>query len=245
MSLVRSALRMTLVEALTDRTMAGGNVRDSMIAPLNDADDNQTPEIVVTTDDIEFEPNAALLSGRGALEITCSTAVTQRMDPSDAPEGYRSNIPLTDAGLEFALDILSRQIQAALADPENPWADAMMGLCVSKPTLVAERRGAARRDGLRFAGRELVLRVQPIADPYPGRPLSAPWTRVLSMAASANDDLQAWAAHMSAAIEGHQPEANAALAAALEFAPAADRDALLTSMVALTEAQLGPAAPKT
>lgn len=184
MSFARFALRTATVKALRGRTFAGDMVRDSEIGPIDDAaKDKEIPFVVVYTDDSEIAGHGTDLIGNDGKQcLVFEIGVTTRMTAQGEWE-----IPTTDAGMELTIDAIERQIKLALADPADNawgelWRDLVLGIEAKK-----SQRGAAAKDGLRFAGRQLVIDVTMPRDPHPGRPLGPLWQRFLALVAADAD----------------------------------------------------------
>lgn len=183
MSIARFALRMATVRALRGSTLAGVFVRDSEIGPVDETfADKQHPFILVFTDDAEGTgAGTDLFDNSGKQCLVLEMGVTTRMK---AGEDWA--VPTTDPGLELTLDIMERQIRHALSNPANAWAELWRDM-VQDISMRRSQRGASAREGIRFAGRQLVLDLEILRDPHPGRPLSGVWSRFLTMAAADND----------------------------------------------------------
>ena len=80
-------------------------------------------------------------------------------------------VPLTDASIEFTVDMIERQVHVALADDQNPWAELFRRFVTVKDGLKSER-GASFQEGERFAGRQILLPVELPSDPEFGRPVA-------------------------------------------------------------------------
>lgn len=187
MSLARLALRIATVKALRGHTWAGDMVRDSEIGPIDDAaQDKEIPFVVVYTDDSEGEVSGTdLFAHDGKQCLVIEVGVTTRMKPGrSGPGGWA--IPTTDAGMEMTIDAIERQIKLALTDPANPWGEFWRKLVLSID-MRKSQRGAAAKDGVRFAGRQIVLDVDLPRDPAPGRPLGPIWADFLALCAADAD----------------------------------------------------------
>ena len=197
MSFARLALRIATVKALRGRTWAEEQVRDSEIGPIDDAADGASkPFVVVYTDDCEgpadADPTSLFVSG-STVALTIEIGVTTRMKSE-------WGIPTTDAGMELTIDSIERQARAALADPESSWAEMWRALALAI-THQKSQRGAAAKDGVRFAARQIVLTVEVPRDPLPGQPVNALWQRFLTLAA-ADPDLSGQVALLTALATG-------------------------------------------
>lgn len=163
MSLVRIALRICAVQALRGRTLAGANVLDSKTGAPDAISD--APFISVHTEDGEVENGGRLraMVANGRTELVFEAGFR----PADASPDTDGGLPLTDADLEFRLDLVMRQICDALDDDASPWADLLRSLC---PGFVSVQRTRIPSDhtGIRLAGHRLRLTVELVADPLPG-----------------------------------------------------------------------------
>lgn len=183
MSLARFVLRTATVKALRGRTFAGDMVRDSEIGPIDDASkDKELPFVVVYTDDVEGDgAGTDLAESNGKHCLVIEMGVTTRMKPN----GLWA-IPTTDAGMELTIDAIERQIRLALGHPANAWGELWRDLVLSIDGRKSQR-GAAAKDGVRFAGRQLVLDVALPREPHPGKPLGPIWQRFMTLAAADTD----------------------------------------------------------
>lgn len=163
MSLARTAVRIAAVKSITDRTLAGLKVADSAIEPIDVAvQDAEIPIITVTTDDDTSEPDGKdVWSGPRELDLVFDVAV------ATAVHGQGYTIPQTDSGLELTLDIIEQQIERALFDDTTPW-NRVFGRLVTRVRHRMSRRGASAEQGVKFAARQIVLRLDPVAAPLPG-----------------------------------------------------------------------------
>lgn len=180
MSLQRLAHRLATVAALRGRTLAGEAVRDSAIPPIDTmAGDELRPFVSVYTDDgggvmrgLVPDPSAKTLA------IVIEIGVTAQMT-NDEEWG----IPTTDAGMEITLDVIERQIMIALADEGSPWAEMWRRLHSGDPQIKSVR-GASAEKGLRFAGRQITIEVQPFAEPPFGPAATKLWADFLDLVAA-------------------------------------------------------------
>ena len=185
MSLVRIALRFATMKALKGRTIAEDRVRDSEIGPLDEIDtDAPAPVIIIFTDEATLEvPRRDLLSQRGSHALVIEIAITSKM--KNRPGAWE--IPLTDAGMELSLEVIDREINVALMDPTNAWAEIWRRFATPAGKSERRRGASAGRDGVRTAGSQLVLPVELIKDPTPGEPLSELWETFFTMAEAEAD----------------------------------------------------------
>lgn len=206
----RIALRLATVRALRGRTIAGQNVKDSEIGPIEDiAADKPTPFLVVYTDDGHYHVGSRDLfavSGDGRVEtgwlsLVIEIAITQRMKLEGENEIGLSQMT-TDPSLELTVDVIERQILAALSDPRDgaAWPEMWRRFA----TAIGDResrRGSLNRDGVRFAGRQIVLQVKVPHDPPVGGGFNKLWADFLALSES-DPDLVALVQTFQALLDG-------------------------------------------
>jgi hypothetical protein len=193
MSIIRPILRMCVVAALRERTLAERRVFDSDNTPLADAlaqePEQAKPYITVYTD----EDSRPGVSGRDiyaaernlslVLEIGAASAVVTERD------GVILQIPATDAGLELSVDIVESQALAALVgDPQSRWGELFRRLVLRIERVQGQRGGSAER-GSRWAARQIILTCDVIADTPPGVPQPAVVRDFLAAARAAPPEL--------------------------------------------------------
>lgn len=189
MSFARLALRIATTQALVGRTFAGNVVHDSEVGPIDDAVTNsEVPYVAVYTDDCDAVPSTeteapGLVTGKSIVSLTIEIGVTTRMKPKfkrpNAPE-FEWAVQTTDPGMELTIDAIERQVRVALADPANVWGEMWRRLVLSV-TSQKSQRGASAKEGVRFAGRQIVLMVEVPADPPVGAALTGRWARFLEL----------------------------------------------------------------
>lgn len=192
MSLCRFALRLCAVEALKGRTIAEGNIRNSTISAIDigangdlrmDEDrlfcDVFTDESVATDTDLRDLRQNGMVALNFESGIASGMAVT---NPETGESQLAIGLPATDSAFEATLDILQRQITAALTDPTNEWSELWRKLSdgVAK---IETQRTAREDDGTRRAARRLSLTLMAKPDPVYGEPLAATsvWVRFKAM----------------------------------------------------------------
>jgi hypothetical protein len=172
MSIVRSCLRLATVAALRDKTWAETRVLDSDNGPLEAAIlADPTPYIVVYTDDDNREEIEGfdLLAAKRTLVIVIEFGLASALAPSDGGPAMR--IPATHGSFELALDIIERQIINALVhDPLSVWGALWRDLAMRFDLKTSSKRGGSSEGGSRWAARQLLLHVDPVADPPAGVP---------------------------------------------------------------------------
>ncbi|OYW56784.1 MAG: hypothetical protein B7Y80_01495 [Hyphomicrobium sp. 32-62-53] len=165
MSIMREALRLTVVRALRGRTWA--DVRDSEQGAIEDLAVNAArPVISVYTDDgtTDDAGDVGLFAG-SSQSILIEIAMTARMQLEASTETEIVQ-PETDASLELSVGMIERQVRAALSDPTSPWGDLFTRF--GKVTDFKSVRGTLMREGVRFAGRQVQITLALYGDPAPG-----------------------------------------------------------------------------
>lgn len=188
----RLALRIATVRALRGKTYALANVFDSQQTAIDDlARDQPQPFIVVYTDDGRYNSgHRDLLSYTGdhrvdvgyqhlVIEMGITQLMTLRDDAGNELTGAGS--PRTDAALEYRIDLMERQVIAALLDQSSDWAGFWREMVVKVATRDSSRGGNVQ-DGVRFVGRQIRLSVELWREPTPGAALSKLWQRFLALA---------------------------------------------------------------
>jgi len=200
MAIAALALRLATVRALMGRTAVGGRVTDSEIAPIDQrvGGEARAPALVVYTDDAVAEPQGRELIGIDwTLDLVVEFVVADQVKHQDA---IAVTIPETDQGLELTLNLIDRQIRRVLAADDTPWARLWRKLVV-RIVKIDSQRGAGLKDGVRFAARQLVLKLQPLAEPDFGRPAEGVWAEFLE-ALGAEEDLAELVPLLAAEIQG-------------------------------------------
>lgn len=182
MSLVSLVFRNLTVLALLDRTLAGAEVRSSLLVPINELQAEPAPMIAVFTDHMKADDGQIdgndLLGAMGtvtlALEIACITKTA-----SQDQQGVETLIPETDEGMEMTLDVIQRQAIAELQSGSSIWASLWRDCRIKVKGIVVER-GASIEKSVRFAARRVEIHTQVLSDPIPGKPLTKFWTDVLA-----------------------------------------------------------------
>lgn len=215
MSLVRIGLRIAAVEAIRGRTLVGDNVLDSpngaldIIADGSLRTEEDRPFIGVFTE----QGKAQVSTGRGLFEngtielvfdIGQSSAMLETNEETGETVFVGINIPASDRSSEFFLDMVERQINDALCDPDNQWAEIFRGLSLR---IVSTSFAGARstEGGQKVAGHQLRLMMELIADPVRGddMPDNSPFLRLLAAMEGSSDGVyHKQAAIMRAAITG-------------------------------------------
>ena len=174
MSIIRMLTRLTAVAALRGQTWADDRVFDSDNTPLAQAltlNEEAKPYIVVFTDaDNRSEVDGTdLYSVRRELNLVLEIGVASKIEGKTGESEIK--IPLTDEGMEIALDMVEDQVFAALfGDPQNDWTELFKGF-VMKVERVTGQRGASSDRDRRWAARQLSIICDVIADLPPGIPV--------------------------------------------------------------------------
>lgn len=203
MSIMREALRLTVVRALRGRTWA--DVRDSEQGAIEDLAVNAAkPVISVYTDDgTTNAPGDVGLFASASQSLLIEIAMTARMQV-EASGDTEIVQPETDASLELSVGMIERQVRAALSDPTNPWGNLLPRF--GKVQDFKSVRGTLMREGVRFAGRQLQLTIDLIGDPPPGaeiKPGSTLGTFLTLLAASPEPGAASTAQAFRDAVEGN------------------------------------------
>ena len=175
MSIIRMLTRMTAVAALRGQTWADDRVFDSDNTPLAQAltlNAEAKPYIVVYTDaDNRLEVDGTdLYSVRRELNLVLEIGVASAVKGT-GPNEVKIDIPLTDEGMEMALDMVENQVFAVLfGDPNNEWTE-LFKCFVMRIERVSGQRGASSDRDRRWAARQLSVICDTIADLPPGVPV--------------------------------------------------------------------------
>lgn len=199
MSIPCLAVRIATVAALRGRTLVGDFVHDSEIRPIDVlAGVESQPFIVVYTDDVQISPRQGdPLSGTTSFTLVLEFAIAaqMRLNPEQPAELI---VPLTDARMEADLDRLAYRIKAVLHTPDNPWSILWRSL-VTEIDRIDTGRGASGEKGVRFAARQMQMKVGSLAEPARGVPASGVWADFLTHFEQVDSN---YAATIRADIEG-------------------------------------------
>jgi hypothetical protein len=166
--------RMCAVSALRGQTWADKRVYDSDNTPLSQAlmlNESAKPYIVVYTDlDNRLEQNGTdLYSMRREMGLVLEIGVASKVEGKTGTEEIK--IPLTDEGMELAIDMVENQAIAALfGDPQSDWAELLKELVLRVERVTGQRGASAERDR-RWAARQLNIVCDLISDLPPGVPV--------------------------------------------------------------------------
>jgi hypothetical protein len=174
MSVIRMLTRMCAVSALRGQTWADKRVFDSDNTPLSQAlmlNESAKPYIVVFTDaDNYIDQNGTDLYGmRREMNLVLEIGVASKVVGKTGGEEIK--IPLTDEGMELALDMVESQALAALfGDPKNDWAELLKELVLRVERLTGQRGASSDRDH-RWAARQLGIVCDIVSDLPSGVPV--------------------------------------------------------------------------
>lgn len=217
MSIARMVTRLATVFALKGNTIAEDRVKDSEMTDLQHALEHAPATVVmVYTDDSQFAPEQGkrLFGGQGSTTLVLIIAV---VGVNKLREGeYEFSFPATDHATEISLDMLERQIQAALMDPDNPWSQVWRGI-VSTVTKWTSRRASTDKSGVRYAARQILIEIETVSDPIPGRPVEGEWRKFLDLLGGLEDDRRALAEPLEMIMTGGEVDAETWRRAALEL----------------------------
>ncbi len=168
MSMYRSIARMAAVSAINNfysepwPTLAGGNIFDSKIEPVEDMQrDRVFPCCVIYTDyDKDHWSKGQGVHRDRFLNITIELLVIMatKLDGAGELESYTVECPVTDSEIELSLDYLEAQVFRALSNG-NEASDAFNFLCPSYENVIS-RRGASVEGGNRLAARQITLEMK-------------------------------------------------------------------------------------
>jgi hypothetical protein len=174
MSVVRMLTRMSAVAALRGQTWADKRVFDSDNTPLSQAlmlNEAAKPYIVVYTDsDNRMEQNGTDIYGmRRELNLVLEIGVASKVEGTTGDAQLK--IPLTDEGMELALDMVEEQALAAMfASPDNDWSELLKCFVLRIERLTGQRGASGDRDR-RWAARQIGIVCDVISDLPPGVPV--------------------------------------------------------------------------
>ncbi|WP_109317210.1 hypothetical protein [Pseudovibrio ascidiaceicola] len=217
MSLVRIAARHCLCEALKGKTSVGDNVQDSSFGALNFNEDGQPettqeqPFLTIYTDEADMAGagNGLKLFEQADTKIYFEWGITSSMAVKDDDTGEAvivQDIPVTDANMEFKLDLIGREIMNALSDTSDPYARMFRDLLIGV-TSFKKGRIANEQDGLRLAAHQFELKCMLLEEPRTGAEvLSNPFEELFElMQASDDSSIAAKAELMRAVLEQDAP----------------------------------------
>jgi hypothetical protein len=171
MSIVRMITRLAAVAALRGKTWADDRVFDSDNTPLSQAlvqNEAAKPYIVVFTDaDNRIEVEATDVYGtRREMTLVLEIGVASKVEGTTGDAQIKT--PLTDEGMEIALDMVEDQALCALfGDPQSDWAELLKSIVI-KVERISGQRGASAERGQRWAARQLSFVCDTVSDLPPG-----------------------------------------------------------------------------
>jgi hypothetical protein len=174
MSVIRMLSRLCAVAALRGRTWADERVFDSDNTPLSQAlmlNEAAKPYIVVYTDaDNRVDIGGTdLYCVKREMNLVLELGVASKVE--GATGGVQLKTPLTDEGMEIALDMVEEQaISALFGDPINDWTELLKSLVIRVDRVSGQRGASAERDR-RWAARQLTFVCDTLADLPPGVPV--------------------------------------------------------------------------
>lgn len=174
MSIARMLTRTCAVAALRGHTWADERVFDSDNTPLSAAlttNAEAKPYIVVYTDaDNRMEQNGTDLYGmQRELNLVLEIGVASKIEGETGKDTIKT--PLTDEGMELALDMVEEQALAALfGDPRSDWSE-LLKVLVMRVQRVSGQRGASADRDRRWAARQLSIICDVVSDLPPGIPV--------------------------------------------------------------------------
>lgn len=179
MSLVSLMSRIALQRALIGRTAAGVTVLNSPLDAVESllAEHGSGPLIAIYSGVYKFDPAGRDLSGAMGTDQRGELHVHIYLPPGGVEvEG----LPLEgrEAGAGVALDLIWRQIQSALADPLNPWAEIYRAIVRSYQSFGSAPVLIEVDNGMSIACREVTLGCKFIAEPAIAMPLNGVWQRI-------------------------------------------------------------------
>lgn len=210
MSVSRFALRILTRILLKGQTVAEDRVEDSAITNLEAAlKDAPKPILLVFTDDSEFKPQRReVWGGQGntslVLIMAIAGAYTIKVTDPDGNETEQTEFafPATGPSIEMGLDMMERQIQMALMDPDNPWA-ILWKKIVGNVNKWKSQRGGSDKEGVRFAARQIVMECETVEDPVMGSDPEGVWKELVdALEASPSPDIRGLADPLRAMIRG-------------------------------------------
>lgn len=208
MGLIAAAMRIAAVRALATEgatIVTPDRVFDSTILPIDQLAtvDTPTPFISVATEDESDTPAGRdFQTGNRTVLLVIETGIA-KVVPLEGEDGVGIVIQTTDANLELSLAILARQINACLwGRGGGVWGDAFRALA-SNVKDWDNRRGVPAQSGQRFAARQTLYLIQPVAEPPFDTPVEAGTPLAKFFEAADNDPaVLAQAAILRRAIEG-------------------------------------------
>lgn len=166
--------RLSAVAALRGSTWADDRVFDSDNTPLAQAltlNSAAKPYIVVYTDaDNRTEVQVTDLNNtRRELNLVLEIGVASKVEGTTGDVQLKT--PLTDEGMEIALDMVENQaLDALFGNPQSDWAELLKGFVLSVIRVSGQRGASSDRDR-RWAARQLSIVCDVVSDMSFGVPI--------------------------------------------------------------------------
>jgi len=184
MSLVPLALRIITTRMLAGQTWAGSNIYDSPVdpvsGPLEEAFEPGQPWIAIYVSDNEVEVVERQTQGtKQSIDLVLYSYMPMASFTVDTIK-----ISTRDEGGAAALDIIGRQVEAAMRFGPSPWVDlwkkfvVSIGMMKTRPVLVQLETGTA------LQCRETIISLTAIPDPQFGMPVYGYWTDLFTAMAA-------------------------------------------------------------
>lgn len=245
MSMVGLALRLSAVRALENgNTIAGARIFDSAITPIEKMlSEDPHPFVVISTGSETNSPSGRDVdNGDGEIDLIIEIAMTKiaRLPSGD---DYVVDIFQSDANLELGIAILRRQIMACLFGcGGGAWGDVFRSFAASISSITAIS-GGSTKEGVRFAGRQIVISIKAMAEPKIGAiDAGTVWQKFIQ-AAEGDATLSCIAPVIRTAIEAKPLDWPATYTAGAVLAGYTEAEAEAIGIAGnhpLTEAQLDP-----
>jgi hypothetical protein len=175
MNLLAATIRLTLQRALLGQTLAEGSVHDSRVVVAGEEIfKDPRPFIVVSTE--AETTNVTGLDFAGAdreivLLIEIGLAGRLNRDGVDIPD--------TEEGMEFSLDILARQVMRVVQAGQDPWAQrfrTFAGAATKTEALRVVHEGRKK-----LAARQIAITLKPtFSEPVFGQAATGEWAALIA-----------------------------------------------------------------
>lgn len=173
MSLVDLAARIVLTRALRGKTFAGNAVLDAPLEPIAEATRLGVPVLAVfTSDPGGGTEGRSMLSAERYLDVDLVAILPPAA--SVTLDDVALN-PARGGGAAMLLDIMGRQIVAALQADLGVWATLWRRLIVKYEDVEIGAASFTVDDGVRVPARRMALACRTLPDPDFGSPLSGFW----------------------------------------------------------------------
>jgi hypothetical protein len=179
MSLYRLITRIAVVSALNNYlqgepwpTLAGPNIFDSKIEPVEDMQSDRVFPCCVVYTDYDKDPWAKAGKAHDDRHLTVNLELmivqATQVPPGNDGQGnplpitYKLDCPYTDSEIESSLDAFEVQIFRALT-AGTAASDAFNYICPAYSNVIS-RRGASVEGGVRLAARQITMEMKAIRD---------------------------------------------------------------------------------